>query len=58
MVLLLEGLHMLDVVDEVLDLLQHGQGLCGNYVAQVLLNLHCYFDLVERVESVVDQLAL
>jgi hypothetical protein len=55
---LLEGLHMLDVVDEVLDLLQHGQGLCGNYVAQVLLNLHCYFDLVERVESVVDQLAL
>lgn len=58
MALLLEGLHMLDVIHEVLDLLEDGQGLRGYDVAQVLLQLHCYLDLVEGVQPVVDQLAL
>ena len=54
----LEGLDVLDVLDVVLHVVEGGQGLCGNGVAKILLHLHCDFNGIEGVESVVGEGAI
>lgn len=49
---------MLDVLDVVLHVVEGGQGLCGNGVAKILLHLHCDFNSIEGVESVVGEGAI
>jgi len=52
-ILLLEGLHMLDVCDVVLHAVEGGQRLGGDGVAEVLFDLHCDFDRIQGVQPVV-----
>ena len=49
---------MLDVLYVVLHVVEGGQGLCGNGVAKILLDLHCDFDGIEGVESVIGEGAI
>jgi hypothetical protein len=57
MILLFESLHMLNVINKVLDFLEYWQSLCRDYVPKILFNLHSDFNLIKRIEAVVNQFA-
>ena len=50
-VLLFEGLNVLDVGDIVFDSGEGRQSLCGNGISEILLDLHGYFNGIQRIKS-------
>ena len=48
---------MFNIVDNVFDLLQDGKCFSTDDIAEFFFDDHGYFDLVKRVQSVVDQVA-
>lgn len=57
-IFLLEGFNLLNIINKVLDLVELGEGLGRNQIAQVLFNLHSNLYTVQGVEPVVWQCAL
>lgn len=52
-IFLLEGFNLLNIINKVLDLVELGEGLGRNQIAQVLFNLHSNLYTVQGVEPVV-----
>lgn len=52
-VLLFELFDLLNVVDEVIDLIKNWDGLCGDNISEIFLNLHSELYWIEPVESMI-----
>lgn len=52
-VLLLELFYLIDVVDEVVDFIENGDGFSGDDVSEIFFDLHSELNRIEPIETVV-----